>query len=431
MRCASRASTASASRGPAITFGPFVVDVEGARLLRDGCEVKLRRQALHLLRVLASHTGQRVTHEQLIAEAWGGVHVSPHTVDVTLSEARKALSDCGTWIARRTGEYRLLVPQSDALIARGRHVSAYNTSEGIRYGLDCFIEAAARTPFDHRAFVGQCGCHLSLVSLGLADGVTAWRDFGVAHARAEALVGPGTLRPDYAYALFLCRREIDAADVQLRCALAEAHEQPLTCVRLMTVEVARGNLDAALAWATRARAAGPLLAVSNAAVVAAHVWRRECAVAVALGAEAARLHPHFFLTRVFYGMALQCSGRLREALEQYRIAAVLSHDVPWTRALEADCLIRLGEERAADAILDQLLDRRRWEYVDSVALAHIRMARGETTSAIADLEQAMEEMNGRWYSLACDPLLDDLRAHRGFRTVWDDRFNTRLKQKQA
>ena len=408
-----------------ITFGPFVLDVETERLLRDGRDVTLRRQALRALRVLVSRAGQGVTHEQLIAEAWGGLHVSLHTVDVTVGEARKALGDCSGWISRRRGIYRLLVPQSDALIALGRHVSAHNTSDGIRQGLDCFTEAAAQAPFDHRSFEGQCACHLSLVSLGLADGVTAWRHFRTAHARAVALVGPAPLRADYAYALFLCRREIETAEVELRQALADAPEQPVTCVRLMAVEVARGNLDSALVWATRARAAGPLLPATGAAVIAAHVWRQEFAIAVALGRDAVRLHPHFFPLRAFYGMALQCSGRLTEALDQYRIAGVLSHDVPWPRALEADCLIRLGEWQAAAAIFDALLDRRRTEYVDSIALAHLRMARGETAHAIEELERAMDEMNGRWYSLACDPLLEDLRAHRGFRTVWDDRFACR------
>jgi tetratricopeptide (TPR) repeat protein len=424
-------SPASVQRSPLIAFGPFVLDVDAGRLLRDGREVKLRRQAVQVLSVLASHTGQRVTQEQLVAEAWPGVHISRHTVNVTVSEVRKALGDCGKWITRRTGEYRLLVPQSDALIALGRHVSAHDTSDGIRYGLDRFKDAAAQAPFDHRAFVGQCGCHLSLVSLGLVDGVRTWQAFSKAHARAAALVGPETLCADHGGALLLCQREVDAAEVELLRALTDAPAQPVACVWLMAVAVARGDLDAALVWATRARVAGPLLAVTSAAEVAAHVWRREFAVAVALGAEAVRIHPHFFLARLFHGMALQCSGREREALDQYRTGSVLSPDVPWARVLEAHCLIRLGQRREADAILDQLLDRRRKEYVDSLALAHLRMARGEMTRAIAELEQAMEEMNGRWYSLACDPLLEDLRAHRGFRPIWDQRFNRRPKRKRA
>ena len=414
-----------------IAFGPFVLDLEAHRLLRDGNEVKLRHRALHVLRVLASRTGQNITFEQLIAEAWDGTHVARHTVDITVGDARKALSDCGTWITCKRGEYRLMVPQSDALIALGRHVSAQNTRDGILHGLDRFTEAAALAPSDHRAFVGQCDCHLSLLSLALADGVTAWRHFRSAHARAAQLVRPTTLRADYAYALFLSQRKIDEAEIQLRQVLVETPAEPVICVRMMAVQAARGELDAALAWALRARAAAPLLAMSSAAVLAAHVWRREFAVAVAVGRDAVRLHPHFLPARLFYGMALQCSGRLCEALDQYRIAAALAPDVPWTRALEAHCLIRSGESRAADAIFDELLERQRREYVDAAALAHLRMARGEMTHALADLRQAMDEMNGRWYLLGCDPLLDDLRADRGFRRVWEHRFAHHRKQMQT
>jgi tetratricopeptide (TPR) repeat protein len=414
-----------------MTFGPFVLDLDAERLQRDGCEVPLRRQALRTLGVLVSRAARGITQEQLMTEAWSGVYVSDHTVDVTISEIRKALGDCGRWISRRRGTFRLLVPKSETLIALGRHVSGHNTSDGIRHGLECFAEAATQAPFDHRAFVGQCACHLSLVSLGLSDGVTTWNQFRTAHARALALVGPATLRADYAFALFLCRRDIEGAEVELRRSLVEEPERPVTFVRMMALEVAKGNLDSALVWARRASVAGPLSTTASTALIAIHVWRREFATAVSLGREAVRIHPHFSLIHVFYGMALQCSGRLCEALQHYRIASVLSRDVPWTRALEADCLIRLGESHAAAVIFDELMNRRGREYVDSVALAHLRMARGENARAIEDLEQSMDEMNGRWYTLACDPLLAELRSHHSFRALWADRFERRLEHISA
>ena len=411
----------SASRRPVISFGPFVLDVESKRLLRDGREVKLRRQALRALHVLASCAGQLVTHERLMRDAWGGSHVARHTIDVTLGEARTALGDCGSWISRpRNSGYRLLIPQSEHLIELGYHFTRQNTSEGLRLGLECFTDAAAQAPSDHRPWVGQCASHISLASLGLTDGRTAWHHFRAAHARAVTLIGGAPLEAEYAYARFVCHREVDTAEVKLCRALKEGFEQPMTCVRLMTVAVARGDLDAALVWATRARNAGPLLPMTSAAVVAAHVWRREFATAVARGSEAMRLHPHFFVARAFYGMALECSGRLNEALEQYRIAAVLSDNVPWTSALEAACRIRLGHRWPADAVVEQALHTPRDGFIDSVALAHIRLARGEISEALLALRSALEEMNGRWFWVPCDPLLADLRAHSAFQTVWDE-----------
>jgi DNA-binding response OmpR family regulator len=43
-----------------VTFGLFTVDVAGARLLRDGVDVKLRPRAFQALRVLLLHSGQTV-----------------------------------------------------------------------------------------------------------------------------------------------------------------------------------------------------------------------------------------------------------------------------------------------------------------------------------------------------------------------------------
>jgi DNA-binding winged helix-turn-helix (wHTH) protein len=76
-----------------MTFGPFVLDMDAERLT-----------------LLVSRADRGVTLDQLMAEVWSGVHVSAHTV--TISEIRKALGDCGRWISRRRGRYRLVVPRT-------------------------------------------------------------------------------------------------------------------------------------------------------------------------------------------------------------------------------------------------------------------------------------------------------------------------------
>ena len=404
-----------------VTFGSFALDVRGEQLLRAGREIKVRRQVFHALRVLAMRTGQRVSRDELIAEAWGGTHVSPHTVDVTITDARKALGDCSNWISRvNGGRYRLMVPASDPLIERGLHLLTHNTGESLRDALSCFTEAAAHAAFDPRAFHGQCACHLALVSFGLTDGVTAWRRFHAAHTRAAALIESPILRADYGYGLLLCQRDVEGAERHLCQAIAAAPDQPLTCVRMMAVAVAKGDLDAALDWAMRGRRAGPLMSSTSVALAAAHVWRREFAAAAHVGGEAVRLHPHCFLARVFYGNALQCSGRVQEALAAYRVASTLSDALPWTRALEAACLVQLNEWRSAGVILDELIERQRSEYVDPFAMAYLRAAQGETRQAIAALDEAVDTSNGRWYTLACDPLFDNLRKHSAFRALCDE-----------
>jgi DNA-binding response OmpR family regulator len=67
-----------------IPFGPFCLDAARSRLMRDGVEIEIRPQALHVLRVLAQNSGRHVNYEQMIHEAWNGTLVSKHTVAVTV-----------------------------------------------------------------------------------------------------------------------------------------------------------------------------------------------------------------------------------------------------------------------------------------------------------------------------------------------------------
>src|SRR5687767_5674276 len=104
------------------TFGSFTLDPDVGRLRRQGVDVPLRRQAFLVLQALANNPGQSFDYDRLIAEAWGGTIVSRHTVDVTVSEVRKALGDHGAWIQRQpTSRYSLVIPASDTLVRTGLH----------------------------------------------------------------------------------------------------------------------------------------------------------------------------------------------------------------------------------------------------------------------------------------------------------------------
>ena len=80
-------------------------------------------------------------------------------------------------------------------------------------------------------------------------------------------------------------------------------------------------------------------------------------------------------------MALECAGRLDDALEQYQLGSVMSLNLPWTRALEATCLAKMRRREEARRILDALEHLRRTEYVDAYYMAMLRDALGQRTEA--------------------------------------------------
>jgi two-component system KDP operon response regulator KdpE len=67
------------------------IDFESRRVAIDGIEVHLTRKEYDLLRTLARHAGQVVTHKQLLAAAWGGTVTDTQFVRVYIGQVRQKI----------------------------------------------------------------------------------------------------------------------------------------------------------------------------------------------------------------------------------------------------------------------------------------------------------------------------------------------------
>jgi DNA-binding winged helix-turn-helix (wHTH) protein len=410
------------------TFGPFALDLAAGRLMRDNAEIRLRPQAFHALRVLVAHRGQYVSHEQLMAEAWRGIVVSRHTVDVTLAEVRRTLGEYAAWIRRRADAgYCLEEPASSDLVRCGWHFCRLRTREGFDRALECFEDAAARCPEDFRAFEGQAACHLLLGTYDMLPGSSTRARFLDAWRRAKALVGvTPELRCMRAQALHTQERRFEEADAEFRLAIAERPAMPVAYVGMAHLAASMRRLDDALEYVQRAAALDPLLPIVPATETAIRLWRREYDVAVELGARTVELHPHFPLARAFHAQSLEHAGRLEEALAEYRVGLVMSNGLPLVRALEGVCLVRMGRDDDARHCLEQLEALRRRLHVDACAMALLRYALGHPDEAFTELDRALDEQSVRLLSLDLDPGADDLRADPRY-----SRFRRRLRDRSA
>ncbi len=110
------------ARAGQIVFGPFCLDTQSPRLLRDGVNVELRPQALYALGTLARNSGRCVDYEEMIREAWHGISVSRHTVAVTVGEVKKALREYGSWISYHSGFGYGLTPELRADRTQGLNI---------------------------------------------------------------------------------------------------------------------------------------------------------------------------------------------------------------------------------------------------------------------------------------------------------------------
>jgi DNA-binding winged helix-turn-helix (wHTH) protein len=397
-------------------FGPFVLDTASSQVLRDGVAMRLRPQAFQVLRTLVRNTGQWISCERLIAEAWEGQHVTRHTVSVTVGELKSALQECGQWIACRPKiGYRLESPRSEQLIKTGWHFWNRRTREGFTKALEHFQEAARENECDARAYEGIAVSWLMPGTYGMRAPREIYPEYLRAYRRAVALGGvTPEIRAMHGHALHMFERRLEEAEAELLHSLRDKPKAAGTYIRLAIVYVTMGRLDEALDVVNRAHKADPLWPLWPATEVIVRFCRREFDEAARCVNNALELHPYLLLGRAFCAQALEYAGRTDEAMAQYHFARIVNPDVPWLAALEATCLARNGRQREARKALEALEVIRHSEYVDAYYMALLMEALGRRDDALRELERAIDENSVTLYIIDVDPQMDSLRGEPRF-----------------
>lgn len=75
VRVALRRQSRAASGEPAVTVGPLTIDLAARAVMLNGQRLTLTPKEYRLLQVLAQHAGNVVTHQHLLKEVWGSIHM--------------------------------------------------------------------------------------------------------------------------------------------------------------------------------------------------------------------------------------------------------------------------------------------------------------------------------------------------------------------
>jgi tetratricopeptide (TPR) repeat protein len=413
-----------------VVFGPFRMDVSSARLLRDGVELNLRPQVFHALKALLENTGRYVDYEQMIRDAWDGTVVSRHTVAVTVGEAKKVLKEYGSWIHYRPKlGYCVQVPHSEDQIRKGWHFAHRYTREGFEKALECFHQAALDDSAEFRALEGMSLCYLMLGAHGMRPPLEMYPQFLEAHRRAVELRGlTPELRADRAHALHVFERNYAEAETELLQALRAEPKLVAAYGHLIMVYATGRRFDEALDTLAQAYCADALWPMLPAMEVLIRLCRREYDCAVACGKKAVELHPYLHAGRFLYAQALEFTGQMDQALEQYRRAATISPDLPWIRAHEAVCLARSGRRAESLKTLEELQHLRESEYVDAYSMAVLRDALGAKEEAFQELERAVQENSAILFFQDVDPNMDPFREDPRFASLRERLFGSTVRQ---
>lgn len=402
-----------------IDFGPFSLDIEGVRLLRDGVPLDLRPQAFQALRALIENSGRHVDYQQMIHQAWGGAVVSRHTVAVTVGEAKKVLQEYGSWIHYRPKlGYRLEIPEAEDLIRKGWHFAKRYTREGFEKALDCFHQAAEADSADFRAFEGMSLCYMMLGAYAMRPPRIMYARFVEAHSRTVALKGlTPELRADRAHALHIFERKFAEAEAELLRAREEAPQMAAILGHLAMLYSSSRRCEEALEAVAQAYRVDPLWPVVPSIEIFVRLCMRDFAGAAACGRKAVELHPYLPLGRFLYAKALQHTGEVGAALEQFRLALVMSPDFHWLKAHEAVCLVRLGQRGEALRILGELAEIGAADYVDAYSMVTLHIELGQRDDAFRELERACHDNSPTLFFLNADADMDPLREDQRFERI--------------
>src|SRR5215469_6734355 len=72
-------------------FGPYLLDVDERRLVRDNEEIRMRGKLFDTLRVLVESAGKLVRKSELMEAVWPDAVVEENNLDHTVSQLRKLL----------------------------------------------------------------------------------------------------------------------------------------------------------------------------------------------------------------------------------------------------------------------------------------------------------------------------------------------------
>jgi TolB-like protein/tetratricopeptide (TPR) repeat protein len=385
----------------------------------------------HVVEGSVQRATNRVRVNAQLIDARNDTHVWAQTYDRELTDIFAVESDIASSIAdalqaKLTGSERKVItskptenPAAYELYLRGRFFWNKRTATDLRKAIDLFEQAVAQDPHYAQAYAAIAQ---SWVLLPAYEDSAPKDCFPKAQTAAEKALALDESLSDAHTALAGVKilynfdpvgsiAEFEQA-IKLNPNDATAHHwfgnHPLTAI---------GDLDGALAEVRRAQELDPLSLVINTNVGWGLIIKGQYDEAVAQLRKTIEMDANFYYARYILGQALQLSGHIAEAEKEYKKAIELAND-PVPLACLAHLYGSNGRREQAKNILNQLLERRKQDYVDAYCLAIAHVGLGNRSEAMNWLEQGYHDRNGyELSSVRVDPFLAPLRGDPRFEAL--------------
>jgi TolB-like protein len=310
---------------------------------------------------------------------------------------------------------RSVNPEAQLSYLKARHHWTRWTRDEVQKGMHYLEQALALDPDFAPAYEGIASC---LALLGYWGHMAVEEAYPKAKAAAlKAIQLDDSLSAAHCalaqvhwlldWDLPACERE-----VQLALSLNPSNENAHFWYAIYLV-VIKGNRSEARAEARIGLDLDPLSVISNFSAAWVHLFIGDYDLALDQARKTLDLYPDCLPALHILGIAHLAQRKIADGMKALNKAYALSND-SMTLSYLLGAQARLGMRSEAAALLSELLDRNRREYVPAMALSIAYMGIGDIDKAFEWLDKCFAERDSRLFWLAVVPLFQPLRADARF-----------------
>ncbi len=319
--------------------------------------------------------------------------------------------------ARLSGQRPAVNPAAYEEYLRG--LAEYNkrTEEGLTASIQTFRRAIEKDPKYAPAYAALADSWASLANYPILSPKQALAEAAAAAEKALKLDNSLSEAHSALAWVHVSSLEFRGADAEFLQAIkldpsnASAHHHYGLYLAAM------GRKEESLREMAKAQELDPLSPIISANIAWCHFLGRDFDEAIRQARSTLTLDPKFAVAQEYLGQALAMKKQYGDSIAAFREAVRLSNNEAAYRTDLAYALALSGNKTEALKLLEGLTQEAGKEYVSPYDLALIHIGFGDQRVAIAWLEKAYEERNGRLMNLKVHPSFDSLRSDAKFREL--------------
>ena len=337
----------------------------------------------------------------------------PRDTSPVLRDGKSKSTSLATMWPELTGEHRNAV---SVWYLKGRYSWSRGTENGLKQSIVFFTNAINEDPRNALAYAGLADAYESLATWSVQSWDVAYRNAKAAAQRAleldnslsQAHSALGNIAMVYDWNFPLAEREF-------RRAVELGPNDPIAHNRLGNYFASTGDFPDALREVRMARDLDPMSFDIGDTIGSVLFFSRRYDEAVAEFRKLVDLDPHYSVAHYRLGAIYFVQGDFKRAIpELEESSSLVNNREPLALGLYAAALARNGDQAKANAILDNLLDRARKEYISPTGVALLYMALGEEDEALKWIDKMFQDHIVTAAFAGVNPLFDSLRSNRRF-----------------